>query len=145
MFIIIGIPIGSNIVISLFKTQGAGFALSNLTFEHYRELFASTSQLLTGFGHSLLIAVSAAVLGLLVGLGVAYVLTYSEFKFKRMIEVSSILTLAVPGVVLGIGYIFVWNQRWLESIGLLLYGTPWILVLAAIAGAVPVITRLMPG
>ncbi len=145
LLIIIGIPVGANIIISLLGTQGGGYALANLTLEHYRELFSSSSQLLTGFGHSLIIAVSAALLGLLVGLGVAYVLTYSKFKFKRLIEVSSILTLAVPGVVLGIGYIFVWNQKWLESIGLLLYGTPWILVLAAIAGAVPVITRLMVG
>jgi iron(III) transport system permease protein len=85
------------------------------------------------------------MIGLLVGLGVAYVLTYSGFRFKRAIETVSIVTLAVPGVVLGIGYIFVWNQAWLEEIGLLLYGTPWILVLAAVAGAIPVITRLMTG
>ncbi|MOA20880.1 spermidine/putrescine ABC transporter membrane protein [compost metagenome] len=70
---------------------------------------------------------------------------YSQFRFKRGIEVLSIVTLAVPGVVLGIGYIFVWNQRWLEPLGLLLYGKPAILVLAAIAGAIPVITRLMVG
>lgn len=143
--VVIGIPIGANVLMSVFKTQSAGLKLSNLTLNHYRDLFHSSSMLLKGLGHSLMIAGVAALLGLLLGLCVAYVLTYSQFKFKRTIEVFSIITLAVPGVVLGIGYIFVWNQKWLDSIGLLLYGTPWILVLAAIAGAIPVITRLMVG
>jgi iron(III) transport system permease protein len=143
--VVIGIPIGANVLMSVFKTQSAGLKLSNLTLNHYRDLFHSSSMLLKGLGHSLMIAGVAALLGLLFGLCVAYVLTYSQFKFKRTIEVFSIITLAVPGVVLGIGYIFVWNQKWLDSIGLLLYGTPWILVLAAIAGAIPVITRLMVG
>lgn len=141
----IGVPVGSNIIISLLKTQGGGVSLGNLTLEHYRQVFGTTSALLSGFWHSLAIAGSAAILGLLVGIGIAFVLTYSGFKYKRFIEWISILTLAVPGVVLGIGYIFVWNQKWLEPFGLLLYGTPWILVLAAIAGAIPVITRLMTG
>ncbi|WP_238403657.1 ABC transporter permease [Paenibacillus paridis] len=143
--VVIGIPIGANVLMSVFKTQSAGLKLSNLTLNHYRDLFHSSSMLLKGLGHSLMIAGVAALLGLLFGLCVAYVLTYSQFKFKRTIEIFSIITLAVPGVVLGIGYIFVWNQKWLDSIGLLLYGTPWILVLAAIAGAIPVITRLMVG
>lgn len=145
LLLVIGVPVGSNIVISLLKTQGGGVTTDNLTLEHYRSLFSSSSTLLTGLWHSLAIAGAAAILGLIIGLGVAYVLTYSGFRFKRSIEVFSIITLAVPGVVLGIGYIFVWNQKWLEPLGLLLYGTPWILVLAAIAGAIPVITRLMTG
>ncbi|RJE88940.1 iron ABC transporter permease [Paenibacillus sp. 1011MAR3C5] len=145
LLLVIGVPVGSNIVSSLLKTQGGGVTTDNLTLEHYRSLFSSASNLLTGLWHSLAIAGAAAILGLLIGLGVAYVLTYSRFQFKRSIEVFSIITLAVPGVVLGIGYIFVWNQKWLEPLGLLLYGTPWILVLAAIAGAIPVITRLMTG
>ncbi|OMF28085.1 ABC transporter permease [Paenibacillus sp. FSL H8-0548] len=143
--VVIGIPIGANLLMSVFKTQSGGLKLNNLTLAHYRDLFDSSSMLLKGLSHSLMIAGSAALLGLLFGLCVAYVLTYSQFKFKRTIEVFSIVTLAVPGVVLGIGYIFVWNQKWLASIGLLLYGTPWILVLAAIAGAIPIITRLMVG
>ncbi|MBB3150700.1 iron(III) transport system permease protein [Paenibacillus endophyticus] len=143
--VVIGIPLGANLLMSVFKTQSGGIAINNLTLDHYRELFHSSSLLLKGLSHSLMIAGSAALLGLLLGLCAAYVLTYSQFKFKRTIEVFSIVTLAVPGVVLGIGYIFVWNQKWLDKIGLLLYGTPWILVLAAIAGAIPVITRLMVG
>ncbi|MGG6310254.1 ABC transporter permease [Paenibacillus macerans] len=143
--VVIGIPIGSNVLLSVLKTQAGGLQPDNLTWEHYRSLFQNGSELLTGLGRSLAIALLAAMLGLLIGLMVAYVLNYSAFRFKRGIEVLSLVTLAVPGVVLGIGYIFVWNQRWLDSIGLLLYGKPAILVLAAIAGAIPVITRVLIG
>lgn len=143
--VVIGIPLGSNVFMSFFKTQAGGLTWDNLTLEHYGALFAGSRDLLVGLYRSLLIAGSAAIIGLIIGLAVSYVLSYSQFRFKRSIEVISIVTLAVPGVVLGIGYIFVWNQRWLDSIGLLLYGKPPILVLAAIAGAIPVITRLIIG
>ena len=39
----------------------------------------------------------------------------------------TLIAMAVPGVVLGIGYIFVWNQKWLTPLGLHLYGKPSIL------------------
>jgi iron(III) transport system permease protein len=145
LLLVIGIPIGANILMSLFKTQSKGLSLNNLTFSHYRELLDGKTELLTGLWRSLLISSSSALLGLLIGLGIAFVLVYSQFRFKRGIEMMSMVTLAVPGVVLGIGYIFVWNQAWLQSVGLLLYGKPAILVLAAIAGAIPIITRMMVG
>src|SRR5690606_17365545 len=116
----------------------------NLTLAHYAGIWRD-QQLTAGLERSLLIAGIAATVGLVVGLCVAFVLAYSQFRLKRGIEVLSLVTLAVPGVVLGIGYIFVWNQRWLEPLGLLLYGKPPILVLAAVAGAIPIITRVMVG
>lgn len=143
--VVVGIPLGSTLLMSLFQTQSSGLASDNFTLAHYAELFTGGKSLLIGLGRSLAIATAAAVLGLAVGFAVSFVLTYSQFRFKRGIEVLSLVTLAVPGVVLGIGYIFVWNQRWLEPLGLLLYGKPAILVLAAVAGAIPVITRVMVG
>lgn len=143
--VVVGIPLGSTVLMSLFQTQTAGLVLDNLTLSHYAQLLDGNRTLLIGLGRSLAIAALAALLGLLIGFAVAFVLTYSQFRFKRGIEIVSLVTLAVPGVVLGIGYIFVWNQRWLEPIGLLLYGKPAILVLAAVAGAIPIITRVMVG
>ncbi|MCM3627048.1 iron ABC transporter permease [Paenibacillus glycanilyticus] len=142
--VVIGIPFGSNLLMSISgSSSGKG---RELTFEHYKALFAGNNDmLLKGLTHSLEIAAVAAVIGLLVGFLVAYVLTYSEFKLRKTIDVISLVSLAVPGIVLGIGYIFIWNQAWLEKIGLLLYGTPWILILASVAGVIPVITRVVVG
>ncbi len=139
----VGIPFGSNLLSSITRSNGS--AGSSLTFEHYRQLFANGGQLADGLLHSLGIAAGAAAIGLAVGFLVSYVLTYSTFKLRQTVDVISLISLAVPGVVLGIGYIFVWNQAWLEKIGLLLYGKPAILILASVAGAIPVITRVVTG
>ncbi|MDI4650389.1 ABC transporter permease [Cohnella hashimotonis] len=141
--IAVGIPLGANLLTSVTRPGKSGS--SAFTLEHYRELFVEGGQLTDALLHSLSIAAFAAIVGLFVGLLVAYVLTYSKFKLKRAIDVISLVSLAVPGVVLGIGYIFIWNQAWLERIGLLLYGKPAILVLAGVAGAIPVITRIVTG
>lgn len=81
----------------------------------------------------------------MLGLTIAYVLVFAQFRFKQFLEVASLVSLAVPGVVLGIGYIFIWNQKWLKPFGLPLYGKPSILVLAAIAGTIPIIIRIISG
>lgn len=115
---VLGIPLGSNLIMS----------------------FSSSV-----IRHSLGLALTAAVIGILVGFCVAYVLTYSSFRLKNMIDMMTLVAMAVPGVVLGIGYIFVWNQKWLSSIGLRLYGRPQILVLASVAAAIPLINRVLVG
>jgi len=141
----VGVPIGCTLFISLVHSPSAGFAWSNLTFSHYSELFADRSMFLESLLRSLTISTVAALVALAIGVIIAYVLVFVRFKLKAVIEVTTLVALAVPGVVLGIGYIFVWNQKWLEPYGLLLYGTPAILVLAAIAGAIPITTRILSG
>lgn len=48
-------------------------------------------------------------------------------------------------MVLGIGYIFIWNAPLVDRAGLSIYGHPFILVLAGIAGAVPIAVRVLLG
>ncbi|MBB6731270.1 ABC transporter permease [Cohnella zeiphila] len=138
-----GIPFVSNVLTSLTRSNGTEGV--SFTWEFYGQLFDPGGQLGGGLLHSLEIAASAACVGLIVGFFVSYVLTYSGFALRQTVDVISLISLAVPGVVLGIGYIFIWNQAWLEKIGLLLYGKPAILVLAGVAGAIPVITRVVTG
>ena len=115
------------------------------TTENYRQVFSSTDTMISGIRHSLGLAAVSAVLGIVIGFCVAYVLTYSDFKLKKMIDMLTLVAMAVPGVVLGIGYIFIWNQKWLSKIGLHLYGHPSILVLASVAAAIPMINRVLVG
>ena len=85
----------------------------------------------------------AAVIGLVIAFCCAYVLTYAKTPLKKAIDMTTLVAMAVPGIVLGVGYIFVWNQKWLVPIGLHLYGTPAILVLAVVAAAIPLINRIL--
>lgn len=146
-----GIPLLTSIAVSFMKRMGDGLVWSNISLQHYTEvLFGADGdhRLLSfwhGLLHSLLIAVIAAVISMVIGFIVAYVITFTESRFKSYLQLFSILSLAVPGVVLGIGYIFIWNQKWLEPIGLHLYGKPTLLVIAAVAGAIPYAVRVQLG
>ncbi|QOS79140.1 iron ABC transporter permease [Paenibacillus sp. JNUCC31] len=147
----IGIPLGSSLCVSIMKRIGEGFTLPNLTMDHYLSLFSKAAadhtqlNFIEGMVHSLAIAALAAVLSIIIGFIVAYVLTFTESKMKGGLQLFSIVSLAVPGIVMGIGYIFVWNQKWLEYLHLHLYGTPALLVIAVIAGAIPYAVRVQLG
>lgn len=147
----IGIPIGTSAAVSLLKQAGGGLNAGNFTLDHYRELFAGQAGdhrllgYLEGMYHSLAIAAAAALFSMLIGFVVAYMLTFTESRLKPLLQLFSIVSLAVPGVVLGIGYIFIWNQKWLEPLGLHLYGKPSLLVIAGIAGAIPYAVRVQLG
>lgn len=142
-FLTLCVPLGSTLIMSFsnsISVSNFGFTLDN-----YKGVLSESPALLEGMYHSIGIALCAAALGLLLGFFVSYVLRYSKFAFRKALDVLSLVALAVPGVVLGIGYIFVWNQKWLEEIGFPMYGTPRLIVLASVAAAVPVITRVMAG
>ena len=139
----LGIPIGSSFIMSFsnsFSIERFAFTLDN-----YKNVLQPDGALLEGIRNSLSLAAVAAVVGLILGFAVAYTLTYSQFKLKRLIDMLTLVAMAVPGVVLGIGYIFVWNQKWLQPLGLNLYGKPEILILASVASAVPLINRVLVG
>ena len=142
-FLTLCVPLGSTIIMSFsdsISVSGFGF-----TLENYRNVLLGNGDLLAGMRHSLGIALTAAALGLILGFFVSYILNYSDFIFKKVIDVLSLVALAVPGVVLGIGYIFVWNQKWIEALGIRMYGTPKLIILASVAAAIPVITRVTSG
>lgn len=143
LVIALGIPIGSSLLVSFMDTLGNGVSPDNFTWRHYAFLLNVDTTILIGLKNSLIIAACAGLIGLIVGVCIGYVLIFTDFKFRALIDSLSVVSLAVPGVVLGIGYIFVWNQPFLENIHLHLYGTPAILVLASIAGAIPIAARLM--
>ena len=142
-FITLFVPLGSTVVMSF--SDSISVANFSFTLKNYEKVIVDSKELLNGLEHSLMIAFAAAIIGLVLGFFVSYVLNYSDFVLKRVIDVLSLVALAVPGVVLGIGYIFVWNQRWIESMGVKMYGTPRIIVLASVAAAIPVITRVLTG
>lgn len=137
----LGIPIGSNFIMSFSES----ISLTGFTFtlDNYKNVLSGSSTLMDGIVHSLSLASIAAIFGLIIAFCTAYVLTYSSSKLKKIIDMTTLIAMAVPGVVLGIGYIFVWNQAWLVPLHLHLYGTPAVLVLAVIASAIPLINRVL--
>ncbi|HLE45303.1 MAG TPA: iron ABC transporter permease, partial [Methylomirabilota bacterium] len=82
---------------------------------------------------TLLIAVTSTPLAGLLGMVIAFLVVRRRFPGRRAMELVSILNFAVPGTVLGIGYILAFNQP-----PLLLTGTALILVANFVFRYVPV-------
>lgn len=139
----LGIPMGSNLIMSF--SDSVSIQKFAFTLNNYKEVVSSAGNLMDGVKNSLGVAAISAVIGIFIGFCVAYVLTYSRFRLKKFIDMLTLVAMAVPGVVLGIGYIFVWNQKWLTPLGLHLYGKPSILILASVASAIPLINRVLVG
>ncbi len=103
---------------------------NTLTLDHFRYVFS------VGFDavkDTLVIAgISTPIAGIL-GMVIAFLVVRKEFPLKHFMEVSSMLSFAVPGTVIGIGYILAFNSQ-----PLLLTGTLLILLLNFIFRYVPV-------
>jgi len=70
--------------------------------EHGRTGLFHDSELLQSIGNSLLVAVTVAVLSVLVGMGNAFLLERSEFRGKKILSLAMLMPLVIPGVILGI-------------------------------------------
>ncbi|WP_265523146.1 ABC transporter permease [Oerskovia flava] len=145
LLLVLGIPLGSSLQVSLSRSTFGGLSPQNFTLEHYAEVFSGGSRILEGAANSLGVALTAAVATTVLGFLVAAVLTHTRSGARAFIDLAGTVALAVPGIVLAVGYIFVWNQPALAAVGLDLYGRPVLLVLAAVASALPVAVRLQLG
>ena len=101
-----------------------------LTLQHLRYVFS------VGLGavlDTLVIAVVSTPISGVLGMLIAFLIVRRTFPGKTMLEFGSILNYAVPGTVVGIGYILAFNGP-----PLLLTGTLAIIVLAFVFRYVPV-------
>jgi iron(III) transport system permease protein len=100
------------------------------TLKHYVSVF----QIGGGYLRDTLIlaGVATPITGIL-GMIIAFLVVRKEFAGKGLMDLTSMLTFAVPGTVVGIGYILAFNER-----PLLLTGTAAIIVLLFIFRNVPV-------
>ena len=110
-------------------TRVWGFDYS-LTLQHMRYVFSVGLGAVTD---TLVIAVVSTPISGVLGMLIAFLVVRRHFPGKAALEFGSILSYAVPGTVVGIGYILAFNSR-----PLLLTGTLAILVLAFVFRYVPV-------
>jgi iron(III) transport system permease protein len=100
------------------------------TLEHYRSLATTGLPVLLDTAR---LAAIAAVPAALLGFLIAYLTARHRFAGRGTLEFCALLSYALPGTVMGIGYILAFNQG-----GLRLTGTAAILVLAFVFRGMPV-------
>ena len=127
------VPLGA-----LFKTWGYDF---HLTFKWF-ELVFTRYKGLKAFKDSFLLSLIASPITALLSMIISYLVVKRSFKAKGFIEAVSMLAMAVPGTVLGVGYIRgfsagVFRTGFLQA----LYGTGTLLVIVFIVRSLPTGTR----
>ncbi len=72
------------------------------TIDHYLEVFESASQFIT---NTLLYATLAATADVVFGTAIAYIVLRTRLTGRKILDYAATASLAIPGVVLGIGYL----------------------------------------
>ena len=128
------VPIGA-----LFPTWGYKF--SPLTFKWFTQVFTKYKGL-KAFKDSFVLSLISAPITALLSMIISYLVVKKKFKAKGFIEAVSMLAMAVPGTVLGVGYIRGFSGGLFHT-GLLsgLYGSAAILIIVFVVRSLPTGTR----
>jgi len=128
------VPIGA-----LFPTWGYKF--TPLTFKWFGQVFTKYKGL-RAFRDSFVLSLVAAPITALLSMIISYLVVKRRFKAKGFIEAVSMLAMAVPGTVLGVGYIRGFSGGLFHT-GFLsgIYGSAAILIIVFVVRSLPTGTR----
>ena len=126
------VPLGS-----LFKLWGRDYSLS---LKWYQYVFKNRGYRV--FTDSMLLSLIASPVTALLSMIIAYLVVKRKFLGKGLMEFVAMLAMAVPGTVLGVGFIRGFNSGLFHT-GFMsgLYGTGAILVIVFIVRSLPIGTR----
>jgi iron(III) transport system permease protein len=153
----LGAPAFGAFIGSFVNNLGSPLGGQSLTFANYRAVFSgeiayshSIAEGVTGtFGPVLLstaLAAITATVTVVVGLAVARLLIARRpGRFTRAGDLLLLGSIALPGIVLGAGYIFAFNLPIAGRFGLDLYETLPLLVMGYLATSIPTTSRIMMG
>ena len=118
---------------------------NNLTFKHYQEIFKFKNRvatIITTTNLSLIATLIASVFSMII----AFLIVRKNFIGKTFIEFTTIMALAIPGTIIGIGYAISYNKVYklpFTDITIVptLTGTGFIIVMAFIIRSLPVGVR----
>ena len=123
---------------ALFKTWGYDFSLTTKWFEQVFTKYHGFQAFRDSFLLSLIAAPITAILSMII----SYLVVKRNFRTKGFIEAVSMLAMAVPGTVLGVGYIRGFSGGIFHT-GVLqgIYGSAAILIIVFIVRSLPTGTR----
>ncbi|MFA7222869.1 MAG: iron ABC transporter permease [Bacilli bacterium] len=112
----------------------------SFTWKHYETIFKDGG--MSAFGPTLTMSAIAAPITAIMSMIIAYIIVKKKFHGKGAIEFVSMLAMAVPGTILGVGFIRgyvqgVFHTGFLQQI----YNTMWIIIIVFIVRSLPVGVR----
>jgi iron(III) transport system permease protein len=139
--IALGVPGFGAVSASLLADYGGSFSL---TLVNYRALFAQAG-LIGPLERSLCYAVITATITVTGGFIAARMLSKRRTRATGALDFLLLASVALPGVVFGAGYIFAYNLPVMSWLGINLYQTVTLLVIAYTASSLPTNARVLVG
>jgi iron(III) transport system permease protein len=143
-----GVPAFGAVSASLLADYGGSF---RLTLVNYRALFAQSplggaaGGLIGPLERSLGYAVITATITVILGFIAARLLAKRRTKATGALDFLLLASVALPGVVFGAGYIFAYNLPVMSRLGINLYQSVTLLVIAYSASSLPTNARVLVG
>jgi iron(III) transport system permease protein len=131
-------PILQMIVGTFFEYFGY-YYLDMLTLEHWRAVLHN-AEFWAILGNTVLLGLIGASATMLLGSAVSYVIVKRRVAGARVIETLAWLPYMMPGIVLGVGFLWAFA---LMPASIPIYGTIWALIIANITLSTPLSVRLM--
>jgi len=138
----LGAPFTASISISLMQNIGRGLVASNFGLQNYASVLADLNLGLGALWRSVQLSVEAATLTSLLSLVVTYMIFRWRGFGRIVLNQLTVVSMVVPSIVMAAGYVFAFNQDWLYTIGIAIYGSLLLLLLAYIGQQVSMAVRL---
>jgi iron(III) transport system permease protein len=145
----LGIPGFGAVSGSLLADYGGSF---RLTFANYHALFAQTNLaaaagggLISPLERSMVYATITATITVTLGFVAARLLSRKRTRATGALDYLLLASVALPGVVFGAGYIFAYNLPVMSRLGINLYQTVTLLIIAYAASSLPTNARVLVG
>jgi len=128
--VLIMAPFLALLMVSLQDAWTGGFEWSRLTLANYHKVLFVEDTAKRGLYNSMIISTVGATLGVAVCVVIALVVNRTKLPGRPGVSVLSTMPVAVPGIVLGVGFL-------MAFVGTPLYGTIWLIMLAYIVHYLP--------
>lgn len=125
-------PIVSILLTALTRAYGLAPVPANWTLANFYDVLFVNRVTRRAITNSFLLAASSATIIALLGAIVAYITVRTRLRGRHALDVAASLPYALPGTVVAIAMILAW-LRPIPVIGLRLYNTIWILLVAYVA------------
>ncbi len=126
------LPFGTFVAISFFKFWSSRPSLELLTLNNWRYILFDYSNTWVAVKNSLFLSIAGGAIAVLISAVIAWVVVRTKAFGKDVLDMIATLPVAIPGLVIGVSYIWAWIRSPIP-----IYGTIWILMIAYVSRFIP--------
>ena len=136
LLVVVALPIAALVIAATRKYMyvpdlASLFDLRQYSLNHFHSVFTN-QQAMQSVWNTIIIGIATALIGGVLAFAIGYTVQRNNAPARRAIDMIATLPAAVPGLIIGVAYLWAWIGM---PFGL--YGTMWILVFAFIGRFIP--------